>query len=205
MFAFLQEERRGMTNQGVHRLCDGAGVQRLIGEVARNLALSRRPTVPFYLVGIRTRGVPLALRLAHELKDLLGVKEIKVGAVDITLYRDDLRSVDHWPVLRGTEIPFDIDGAEVVLVDDVLFTGRTVRAALNAICDLGRPACVRLAVLVDRGHRELPIQPDVAGLNVTSEHQDRVRVRLHPVDAEDEIVQIAGSAAASELNRSPAP
>jgi len=192
-------------NQSEHRLCDGAEVQRLIGEIARKLAESRRPTVPFYLVGTRTRGVPLALRVARELKDLLSVNEIKVGAVDITLYRDDLRSVDRWPVLRGTEIPFDIDGAEVVLVDDVLFTGRTVRAALNAICDLGRPACVRLAVLVDRGHRELPIQPDVVGLNVTSEHRDRVRVRLQPVDAVDEIVQIAGNAGPSELNRSPAP
>jgi len=192
-------------NQGEHRLCDGAEVQRLIGEIARELAQSRRPTVPFYLVGIRTRGVPLALRLARELKDLLPVKEIEVGAVDITLYRDDLRSVDHWPVLRGTEIPFDIDGAEVVLVDDVLFTGRTVRAALNAICDLGRPACVRLAVLVDRGHRELPIQPDVVGLNVRCERRDRVRLRLQPVDAVDEIVQIAGSADPSEFIRSPAP
>ncbi len=133
------------------------------------------------------------------------MKEVKVGAVDITLYRDDLRSVDHWPVLRGTEIPFDIDGAEVVLVDDVLFTGRTVRAALNAICDLGRPACVRLAVLVDRGHRELPIQPDVVGLSVKFEHQDRVRVRLQPIDAVDEIVQIAGIADPSGSKGSPAP
>jgi pyrimidine operon attenuation protein/uracil phosphoribosyltransferase len=93
-------------------------------------------------------------------------------------------------VLRGTEIPFDVDGAEVVLVDDVLFTGRTVRAALNAICDLGRPACVRLAVLVDRGHRELPIQADVAGLTVSTDRRDRVRVRLVPVDPVEEIVTI---------------
>jgi pyrimidine operon attenuation protein/uracil phosphoribosyltransferase len=192
-------------HQSERRLCDGAEVLRLIGEMARKLAESRRPDVPFYLVGIRSRGVPLALRLARELKDLLSVKEIQVGAVDITLYRDDLRSVDRWPVLHGTEIPFDIDGAEVVLVDDVLFTGRTVRAALNAICDLGRPACVRLAVLVDRGHRELPIQPDVVALHVSSERGDRVRVRLQPVDKLDEIVQIAGSAGRSEFNRSPAP
>ena len=89
----------------------------------------------------------------------------KSGAVDITLYRDDLGQGERWPVLRGTDISFRVDGAEVVLVDDVLFTGRTVRAALNAICDLGRPACIRLAVLVDRGHREIPIQPDVVGLH----------------------------------------
>ncbi len=201
----MQEELHAVTNQSEHRLCDGAEVERLIGEIARKLAESRRPNVPFCLVGVRTRGVPLALRLARELKSLLGATEIKVGAVDITLYRDDLGSVDHWPVLRGTEIPFDIDGAEVVLVDDVLFTGRTIRAALNAICDLGRPACVRLAVLVDRGHRELPVQPDVVGLSVASEVQDRVRVRLHPVDAVEEIVQIAASAGPSEADRSAAP
>ena len=111
--------------------------------------------------------------------------------MDITLYRDDLGQGRRWPVLRGTEIPFDVDGAEIVLVDDVLFTGRTVRAALNAICDLGRPARVRLAVLVDRGHREMPIQPDVVGLHVTTERDERVRVRLAPVDPVDEIVRIA--------------
>ena len=101
---------------------------------------------------------------------LLG-QDVEVGAVDITLYRDDLGQAERWPVLRGTEIPFDLDGAEVVLVDDVLFTGRTVRAALNAICDLGRPACIRLAVLVDRGHREIPIQPDVVGLTVATDRR----------------------------------
>ena len=100
--------------------------------------------------------------------------------MDITLYRDDLGKADRWPVLRGTEIPFGVDGAEIVLVDDVLFTGRTVRAALNAICDLGRPACVRLAVLIDRGHRELPVQPDVVGLHVPTERRERVRVRVQP-------------------------
>ena len=98
-------------------------------------------------------------------------------------------------MLRGTEIPFDVDGAEMVLVDDVLFTGRTVRAALNAICDLGRPACIRLAVLVDRGHREMPIQPDVVGLSVATDRDDHVRVRLRPVDPVEEIVQIAAAAA----------
>jgi pyrimidine operon attenuation protein/uracil phosphoribosyltransferase len=114
-----------------------------------------------------------------------------VGAVDITLYRDDLDLGERWPVLRGTEIPFDVEGAEIVLVDDVLFTGRTVRAAINALCDLGRPACVRLAVLVDRGHRELPIQPDVAGLTIPTERNERVLVRATPIDPLDEIVRTA--------------
>ena len=95
-----------------------------------------------------------------------------------------------WPVLRGTEIPFDIEGADVVLVDDVLFTGRTVRAALNAVCDLGRPASVRLAVLVDRGHRELPIRGDVVGLELTTRREDHVQVRLRPADAADEIIAV---------------
>jgi pyrimidine operon attenuation protein/uracil phosphoribosyltransferase len=193
-----------MKNQSERRLCDAAEVERYIGEIARKLALARRENVPFYLVGIRTRGVTLALRLARALEAILQMKEIAVGAVDITLYRDDLRSVDRWPVLRGTEVPFDIDGAEVVLVDDVLFTGRTVRAALNAICDLGRPACVRLAVLVDRGHRELPIQPDVVGLSVSPGIRDRVRVRLEPVDPIDEIVQLGENTGPSESSRRPA-
>ena len=95
-----------------------------------------------------------------------------------------------WPVLRGTEIPFNVDGREIVLVDDVLFTGRTVRAALNAICDLGRPACVRLAVLIDRGHRELPVEPNVVGLHVPTERSERVLVRVVPVDPIDEVVRV---------------
>lgn len=150
------------------------------------------------------RGVPLAHRLAQELQRLLG-QDVEVGAVDITLYRDDLEHVDRWPVLRGTEIPFDVDGAEIVLVDDVLYTGRTVRAALNAICDLGRPACIRLAVLVDRGHREIPVHADVVGLSVATDRGDHVRVRLHPVDSVEEIVKIAASRRESHSERSGQP
>jgi pyrimidine operon attenuation protein/uracil phosphoribosyltransferase len=142
------------------------------------------------LVGIHSRGVPIARRLAELLEPLVG-EEVKVGAVDITLYRDDLGQGERWPVLRGTEIPFNVDGVEIVLIDDVLFTSRTVRAALNAICDLGRPARVRLAALVDRGHRELPIQPDVVGLDVHTERDERVRVRLEPIDETDEVVRVS--------------
>jgi pyrimidine operon attenuation protein / uracil phosphoribosyltransferase len=186
------------------RLCDGEQISGLISSMARKLAEAGRRGSPLYLVGIRSRGVPLAERLARELRVLLD-KDIEVGAVDITLYRDDLGQADRWPVLRGTEIPFDIDNAEVVLVDDVLFTGRTVRAALNAICDLGRPACIRLAALVDRGHREIPIQPDVVGLHVTTDRSDHVRVRLHPIDPVEEIVKFAKGHNPSPLERSPAP
>ena len=191
-------------NPSERRLCDGPAMERLIAEMARRLADARRAGVPIQLVGIRSRGVPLAHRLARELTPLLGL-EVPVGAVDITLYRDDLGQAERWPVLRGTEIPFDVDGADVVLVDDVLFTGRTVRAALNAICDLGRPASVRLAVLVDRGHRELPIQADVAGLEVPTARGDHVRVRLHPVDPHEEIVQIEAGSDPSPRNGRPEP
>jgi len=191
-------------NPNERRLCDAHQIDGLIASMARKIVDAGRQGVPLYLVGIRSRGVPLAERLARELRILLG-REIEVGAVDITLYRDDLGQAHRWPVLRGTEISFDIDGAEVVLVDDVLFTGRTVRAALNAICDLGRPACIRLAALVDRGHREIPIQPDFVGLIVMTDRGDHVRVRLHPVDPVEEIVMFAGGCNPVPLERSPAP
>jgi pyrimidine operon attenuation protein/uracil phosphoribosyltransferase len=181
---------------GEERLCDAHEVGGLIASMARGLAAGQRGGAPLCLVGVRTRGVPLAERLAVQLRQLLG-KDVGVGAVDITLYRDDLGQSQRWPVLRGTDIPFDVDGAMVVLVDDVLYTGRTVRAALNAICDLGRPAGVGLAVLVDRGHRELPIQPDVAGMTLQTEGRDRVRVRLVPVDPVDEIVTIKAAPGAA--------
>jgi pyrimidine operon attenuation protein/uracil phosphoribosyltransferase len=171
------------------RLCDADGMAGLLEEMAERIAQGRCEGAPLRLVGVRTRGVPIARRLAELLETMLG-EDILVGAVDITLYRDDLGRSDRWPVLRGTEIPFAIDGVEIILVDDVIFTGRTVRAALNAICDLGRPACVRLAVLIDRGHRELPVQPDVVGLYVGTERSERVRVRVFPLDPADEVVRV---------------
>jgi pyrimidine operon attenuation protein/uracil phosphoribosyltransferase len=188
---------------GERLICDGPTVERLIASMADELARTRRPDVPLRLVGVRTRGVPLANRLAAELARLT-VADVRVGAVDITLYRDDLGRTQTWPVLRGTEIAFDIDGADVVLVDDVLFTGRTVRAAINAVCDLGRPASVRLAVLVDRGHRELPIRGDVVGLELKTGRDDRIQVRLRPADPDDEIVAIeSGPATSSARSTSP--
>lgn len=191
-------------NPSERRLCDGPAMAELIATMAQRLAEARRAGRSLQLVGVRNRGVPLAQRLARELAPRLGV-EVAVGAVDITLYRDDLGHAERWPVLRGTEIPFNVDGADVVLVDDVLFTGRTVRAALNAICDLGRPASVRLAVLVDRGHRELPIQADLVGLQVPTARGDHVRVRLHPVDPTEEIVQIERGHAAPDQDGRPQP
>jgi pyrimidine operon attenuation protein/uracil phosphoribosyltransferase len=185
-------------------VCGSEETEALIASMARKIWDGRRPGSPFYLVGVRTRGVPLAQRLAQELM-LQADAEVVVGAVDITLYRDDLGQGRRWPVLRGTELPFPVDGAEIVLVDDVLFTGRTIRAALNAICDLGRPERIRLAVLVDRGHREFPIQPDVVGMHLGTERHDRVRVRLHPLDPSEEIVRVLRDPRHSQPQRRPAP
>ncbi|WP_165063727.1 bifunctional pyr operon transcriptional regulator/uracil phosphoribosyltransferase PyrR [Paludisphaera rhizosphaerae] len=171
------------------RTCDAGETGELIRGMAGRIWDGSAPGTSPRLIGVRSRGVTLAERLAAEGIEQ-GLGEAVVGAVDITLYRDDLDKARRWPVLRGTDIPFDVDGADVVLVDDVLFTGRTIRAAINAICDLGRPARIRLAVLVDRGWRELPIQPDVVGLTLDTHRRDRVQVRLRPFDATDEIVTI---------------
>ncbi len=169
-------------------LLDADGVDQALTSMAVRLRAAMLPGVTLVMVGVRTRGVPLARRLATILTRQTG-ETIPVGAVDITLYRDDLDRAARWPVLHGTEIPFDIDGADVVLVDDVLFTGRTIRAAINSLCDLGRPARIRLATLVDRGHRELPIQPDVVGLLVATTRDEHVRVRLHEIDGVDEVLK----------------
>ena len=136
------------------------------------------------LIGIQRRGVPLAQRIAASIAEHEGV-EIPVGALDITFYRDDLSMVAQQPVVKGTELPTGIDGKTIVLVDDVLYTGRTIRAAMDALVDFGRPQAIRLAVLVDRGHRELPIRADHVGKNVPTSREEIVRVRLEEVDAED--------------------
>ena len=161
-------------------------VDRAVNELAQSLAESRRDGKTLVLIGIRTRGLPLAERLATRLRDQFSLN-VEVGALDITLYRDDLSQIAHTPVLRGTDVPFRIDGKEVVLVDDVLFTGRTIRAAMDAVIDLGRPAAIRLAVLIDRGHRELPIQPDFCAARVRTELNERIKVRLQETDGVDEI------------------
>ena len=161
-------------------------MSRALDEIARAVAGDHEPGRPLAVVGIRTRGVPLAARLAERLRDVHALR-IDVGAIDITLYRDDLSQIAHAPVLRGTEVNFAVDGTELVLVDDVLFTGRTVRAAMDSLCDLGRPAAIRLAVLIDRGHRELPIQPDYCGLRVATERNEQIEVRLREIDGVDEV------------------
>jgi len=140
------------------------------------------------LVGIRTRGVPIARRLARAIHEING-HEIPTGALDITLYRDDLmrHAVGPQPVIRKTEIPFSIDDKRILLVDDVLYTGRTIRAALDALIDFGRPKSIQLIVLVDRGHRELPIKADYVGKNLPTSLSQSVQVRLSEIDGRDEV------------------
>ena len=138
------------------------------------------------LIGIQRRGVPLARRIAESIAEHEGV-QLPVGALDITFYRDDLSMVALQPVVKGTELPTAIDGKTIVLVDDVLYTGRTIRAAMDALVDFGRPQAIRLAVLVDRGHRELPIRADHVGKNVPTSREELVRVHLEEVDGDDSV------------------
>ena len=147
------------------------------------------------LIGIQRRGVPLARRIAAAILENEGA-EVPVGALDITFYRDDLSLVAQQPVVKGTELPSGIDGRTVVLVDDVLYTGRTIRAAMDALVDFGRPQAIRLAVLVDRGHRELPIRADHVGKNVPTSREELVKVHLEETDGEDgvEIERIVDAA-----------
>ena len=140
------------------------------------------------LIGIQRRGVPLARRIADAITENEGVR-VPVGALDITFYRDDLSLVAQQPIVKGTELPMGIDGRTVVLVDDVLYTGRTIRAAMDALVDFGRPQAIRLAVLVDRGHRELPIRADHVGKNVPTSREELVKVHLEETDGED-VVEI---------------
>ena len=177
-----------MTSDSRVRILDAAAIDRALSRIAHEI-LEKHDVAPD-LVGIRARGVPLARRLAAKIEGL-GAGPVRTGALDINLYRDDLSRVGDHPVLRRTEIPFEVDGAALVLVDDVLFTGRTTRAALDGVMDLGRPRRIQLAVLVDRGHRELPIRADYVGKNVPTAVDEHVDVVLREVDGrEDEVVLV---------------
>ena len=164
-------------------ILDDAAVERALTRVAHQILEKNKTTEGLCLVGIRTRGVPLAQRLSQRFRDIEGVT-VPVGELDITLYRDDLSRVAEAPVVSGTRVPFSVEGKTVILCDDVIFTGRTARAALDAVMELGRPARVQLFCLVDRGHRELPIRPDYVGKNVPTAHTEVVAVRLTETDGE---------------------
>ena len=167
---------------------DADRISRALTRIAHEIVERNRGTDQLALVGVRTRGVPIARRLARALTDITG-DEVPTGSLDITLYRDDLMrtAVGPQPLVRRTEIPFSIDDRRILLVDDVLFTGRTTRAALDALVDFGRPKAIQLVVLVDRGHRELPIKADYVGKNVPTSLSENVHVRLQEIDGRDEV------------------
>ena len=162
-------------------------IRRSLARIAHEIIERNKTTEHLILVGMRTRGVPLARRLAADMEALEGLK-IPVGALDISLYRDDLSSLDVQPTVQRTDIPVNIDDKSVVLVDDVLFTGRSTRAAMDALIDLGRPRSIQLAVLVDRGHRELPIRADYIGKNIPSSRHEEIQVKLVETDGIDGVV-----------------
>jgi pyrimidine operon attenuation protein/uracil phosphoribosyltransferase len=171
------------------QVMDADRMSRALTRIAHEILERNRGLDDVALVGIRTRGVPLARRLARALKEING-DDVPTGALDITLYRDDLmrNPVGPQPLVRRTEIPFSIDDRKIMLVDDVLYTGRTIRAALDALIDFGRPRVIQLIVLVDRGHRELPIKADYVGKNLPTSLKQSVQVRLLEIDGTDEIV-----------------
>jgi pyrimidine operon attenuation protein/uracil phosphoribosyltransferase len=173
------------------QILDQAGIQRAVTRIAHEIVERNKGTHDLVLIGLRSRGVDLARRLAQELKIIDGA-DVPVGTLDVTLYRDDLGRVGIQPEVRTTDIPFPINEKRVVLVDDVLYTGRTIRAALDSLIDLGRPRLIQLAVLVDRGHRELPIRADYVGKNVPTSRQEQVQVLLTEEDGMDGVLIVKG-------------
>lgn len=176
---------------GERRILTGADIQRTLTRIAHEIVESNKGLDGLMLVGIQRRGAPLARRIAQAIASFEGAS-VPVGALDINLYRDDLTSRPQ-PLVRPTDLPAPVDGRAVALVDDVFFTGRTVRAALNALMDLGRPLVVQLAVLVDRGHHELPIRADYVGKNIPTSLDEVVRVRLSELDGAEEVVVAANA------------
>ena len=166
---------------------DADAVRRAITRIAHEILERSKGTESLALIGIRSRGVHIADRIAAAIHAIENV-DVPRGIVDITLYRDDLSRGEQTPQVRGTEIPFSIEGKKIVLIDDVLYTGRTIRAALDALMDFGRPESVQLAVMIDRGHRELPIRADYVGKNVPTSRQQSVQVRLVEMDGVDDVI-----------------
>ncbi len=195
---------------GTAKVMDAEAIRRALIRIAHEILERNKGAEALALVGIRTRGAILAQRLAKEIEavesrpsgdthgglpsEAEARHPVQVGSLDITLYRDDLSRIAPNPIVHATDIPFDVTDLRLVLVDDVLFTGRTIRAALNALSDLGRPTLIQLAVLVDRGHRELPIRADYVGKNIPTQLRERIDVRLNELDETEEVVLEAVSA-----------
>lgn len=172
------------------KILDKDTISRTLMRIAHQILEKNKGTKDLCLVGIRNRGAHLAIRLAECIEKIEQTK-IPVGILDITLYRDDLSLIAPQPVVHKTEIDFDITDKNIVLVDDVLYTGRTARAALDALMDLGRPKSIQLAVLIDRGHRELPVRADYVGKNIPTSQNETIEVRLTEVDGKDEVIIVA--------------
>jgi len=170
-----------------HVIMDEIAMRRALTRIAHEIIEKNKGVENVAVVGIRRRGGPLAQRLATRIEEIEGIK-IPVGILDITLYRDDLTTLASQPQIHRTEVYFDINGLNIVLVDDVLYTGRTVRAAMDALIDLGRPKSIQLAVLVDRGHRELPIKADFVGKNAPTSKQEVISVYVSELDGKDEVI-----------------
>ena len=168
------------------QLMDEKAIGRAITRISHEIIERNKGIEDVVLVGIKTRGVPIADRIGKKIQQIEGAS-VNTGEVDITLYRDDLKKIDVDPVINGSNVQFSIDDKIVILVDDVLYTGRTVRSALDAIIDIGRPKSIQLAVLVDRGHRELPIRADYVGKNVPTSKGEIISVKLSEIDGEDSV------------------
>jgi len=172
-------------------------IRRTLARIAHEIIERNKAIEHLILVGMHTRGVPLARRLAANIEDFEGI-EIPVGTLDISLYRDDLSSLNLQPIVKRTDIPTSIDGKSIVLVDDVLYTGRSTRAAMDALIDLGRPRSIQLVVFIDRGHRELPIRADYVGKNIPSSRHEEIQVQLVETDGIDEVAIISMPVAKEE-------
>ena len=168
-------------------LMDETAVKRALARIAHEIVEKNKGLSSVVLIGIQRRGVPMSRRIAKMLGQIEGV-EPQVGILDITFYRDDLSMLSSHPVVNGTDIPFNINGKTVVLIDDVLFTGRTVRAAIEAVFDMGRPAAIQLAIMIDRGHRQLPFRADYVGKNIPTSNTESIHVELVEIDGRDCVV-----------------
>ena len=168
---------------------DSVSINRTILRIVNEILERNNGAGDIVIIGVRTRGVHIAERIANAIEKLEGVRP-PLGTLDISLYRDDLRQKTEWPKVKRTEIPFSVEDKKVILIDDVLYTGRTTRAAIEAIMDFGRPSAIQLAALVDRGHRELPIQPDYIGNKIETLKTQEVRVLLKETDGKDEVLLV---------------